>query len=234
VLRQTEHIEMKIIGYLTGVMIVLCSVILAFPHMITGAANDYFDYTYKVELAKSQVQVNETFTARVHTEGICKQSLPVTVNQANITGKIIARLQGKDTEIELNSNFLLQIKNIPSQAGQAFQKDIDVPLVFPESSPPGIYDVIARTTGAQFEVFGFSIDGLAYMPTEPVTVGRVECLNKQTPVTSISSTVTPSLQVVEKTNSTGNLAWPVAGGAAGAVVILGIIVWRTFWHVRKK
>jgi hypothetical protein len=216
-------------------IVITLSVCLAFffiSSINAGATNDYFDYTYSVKLNKTQVQVNESFSAHVSSEGICKQPLPATVNGGTISGKITAQLRGKDIVIDLNPDFSMQFDEIPGQVGQSFQKDADVPLVFPEGSLPGKYDVIARTTGAQFKVFGFTVDGLSYLPTEPITVGTVECLSKPTPVIQANITVTPSPNVPDQTVSNGNRVWLVIGGVMGVIVVLGLILWLSRWHLR--
>ena len=98
--------------------------ILAVPATsIAGASNDYFDYTYQVELSQTQVKINEPFLAHVHSEGTCRQQLPVTVTGAVISGRIIARLQGRSTEVNLNPNFAIQFDGIPGQVGETFRKD---------------------------------------------------------------------------------------------------------------
>jgi hypothetical protein len=223
---------MKRTKYLIIVTVALCLALFFTSSITSGASNDYFDYTYSVKLDKAQVQVNEPFSAHVNSEGTCIQPLPVTVNGGTISGKITARLQGKDTVIDLNPAFSMQIDEIPGQVGQSFRKEVDVPLVFPEGSQPGKYDVIAQTTGAQFRVFGFTVDGSSYLPADPIDVGIIECVSKPTPVIQPSKTVTPSPDVPVMPVSSDNRVWLVVGGAAGGIIVLGMILWIVRSHNR--
>jgi hypothetical protein len=223
---------MKRTKYLMIVTVTLCLALFFTSNITSAASNDYFDYSYSVALSKTQVQISEPFSAHVSAEGTCKQALPVTVNGGTISGKISARLQGKDTVIDLNPDFSVQIDQIPGQVGQSFRKEVDVPLVFPEGSQPGKYDVIAQTTGAQFQVFGFTVDGSSYLPADPIDVGRIECVSKPTPVIQPSITVTPPPDVPVKVVSNDNRVWLVVAGAAGGIIVLGVILWLTRSHLR--
>jgi hypothetical protein len=141
-----------------------------------NSANEFYDYTYKVKLSKTQVQVNETFAAQVESQGTCKENLPATVNEGIIKGKIIAHHRTSNIEVILNPEFEIKFDGIPSLAGESFKKDINVTLVFPPNSQPGIYDITAQTTSAMFQVLFFWVDGLSYLPTDPMSVGAIECL----------------------------------------------------------
>jgi hypothetical protein len=224
---------MKKIKYLLIATVTMCLAIFFTSNIISGASNYYFDYTYSVKLDKTQVQTNEPFSAHVSSEGTCKQPLPAIPNGGTISGKITARLQGKDTVIDLNPGFSMQINEIPGQVGQSFQKEVDVPLVFPEGSQAGKYNVIAQTTGAQFQVFGLTIDASSYLPADPIDVGTIECISKPTPVIQNKITITPSPKISAQSVSNSSLVWLIAGGVAGGIFVLGMILWLTRSHHRR-
>jgi hypothetical protein len=209
----------------------------------SSEANEYFDYSYLVELSKTQVLVNETFIAHVRSQGTCKQDLPTTISEAVISGRIIAKLPESKIETVLNPEFILQFDGIPGEKGQTFQKDADISLIFPEDSRPGTYEIVAQTTGAIFKVFGMWFDGLSYFPTDPIVVGPVECTGKtpvNIPSASANSVVMPSETSESTINSVTEVIpphwsnlWIVWLAVAVGLMILGLIIWR-FMFLRGR
>ena len=120
-MKRTRYLKLSI------VIMSICGWMTAFSQPVASASgNDYFDYTYTLELSQTQVQANESFTAHVYCQATCKKSLPVKVTAGIITGKVVARLQEKSIEVILNSHFVMQIDGIPRKAGESFQKEMDI------------------------------------------------------------------------------------------------------------
>jgi hypothetical protein len=226
-------------------MKLICPLTMAFlliitcfkPVSIIAGAEDnssYYDYSYYVELEKTQVLPGEVFIAHVHSEGTCKQDLPAEVSQAVISGKIVATLREQKVNVVLNPEFKIEFDGIPGEKGQTFRKDIDIYLAFPGDSRHGVYEIVALTTGAVFKVFGIWFDGLSYLSSEPLPVGSIECMSNVT-AGSTSTPLNPQttqmetghhteLTPVEREPSDGFKFWMIWAIAAG-IAISGLAVW---------
>ncbi len=114
--------------------------------------NDYFSYSYSLELGTTEVQGSEVFYATAQGQATCNNDLPLPVSQASCSGRIIARHGTSGAEVVLNSQYELTISSIPQTQGETTQASVDVPLVFPVNSEPGTYTVIGQLIQVRIQV----------------------------------------------------------------------------------
>ena len=162
--------------------------------------NEYFEYTITGELDKTSIQINEQFTARLSSQGICKVDMPISISTVMISIRIYARNKDQNSEITLAPDCSFTMKDIPTEKGKTFTVENKVSLKFPGDSLGGYYDVIVDITSSKFQVFGFWADGLEYMPANPIQIGSIEVYpiaNSQVNITTNPTTSSASMPARE-------------------------------------
>ncbi len=152
----------------------LCLVSVSSNPASAVSPQDYFSFSYDVQLSKSRVQGSELFEATIKATGNCTNTLPLpfsVASEAEITGRIIARHQASGANVTLNSSYTLTIDPFPGQEGETTQVQLVVPLHFPSWSQPGTYSVIAELTEAS--VSGISVTVLLPSSQTVQTVGSI-------------------------------------------------------------
>lgn len=224
--------------------------------------NEYFEYTITGELDKKSVQINEQFTARLSSHGVCKVDMPINIPAVIISIRIYARNKNQNSEVTLVPDYSFKIYDIPTVKGKPFTVENEVSLIFPGDSPDGTYDVLVDITSAKFQVFGFWADGLEYMPANPIRISSIEVYPAATPQVNItpnptsSSTPVPAMEkessispsainITDQTttnidqNSHGSddnsrqFIYGTIFGSAVCLLILGSVLFIT-WVKRKR
>ncbi len=191
--------------------------------------NEYFEYTITGELDKKGVQINEQFNAILSSQGICKVDMPINISDVMVDIRIYARNKKQNSEITLVPDYSLPINDIPTAKGQTFIVENKVSLIFPSDSPDGIYEILVDIIKAEFKIFGFRVDGLEYMPTNPIQISYIEVYSVTTyqaninPNLTARSTTTPAREnessippgSIESTHQTANIIDPNSQSSDG-------------------
>jgi len=141
--------------------------------------DDYFSYSYSIELDSAEVYRDEVFSATVSGQAVCKQTFPfgMTPNAASVTSCVTARHDTTGKEVLLNSGYTVTIDTFPSQPGDSIEKTVVVPLEFPHDSQSGTYTITGVITQARVRVLSFWLDVTGYLPSSQV-LGSVTCFSR--------------------------------------------------------
>jgi hypothetical protein len=113
------------------------------------SVNEYFSYTYDIQLSKTEVQGNEQFYATITGQATCKKDLPLAVSEARVIGRVTARHQSTGAEVVLNSQYTLTITTFPRKQGETASDTVVVPLSFPTTSKSGTYSLTGQLIEAK-------------------------------------------------------------------------------------
>jgi hypothetical protein len=132
------------------------------------SAGDYFIISYEVEFSKDEVYSNELFYATVTGQATCIKDLPLTVSEAYMNGCFVAEHKESGARVILNSSYTITISPFPTKEGETTQGSQTVPLLFPEESQPGRYQVTGELIEARVKaVLWFTVT--SYLPqSEPL------------------------------------------------------------------
>ena len=147
-----------------ALILALCLVPISSNRAAAQSLGDYFSYSYEAEFSKTQIRGSEVFYATMEAEAACYKSLPLSVSQVSMTGRIIARHQVTGDEVELNSSYTTTIDPFPSQEGETTQVTKTVPLQFPQGSQSGTYSVVGELIEAKIQAM-ISLNVTRYLPS---------------------------------------------------------------------
>lgn len=115
---------------------------------------DYFQLSYEpVNFDKVEIAPGGAFNAIIKGHAVCSKSLPISVSQAVITSKVIARHNTSGSSLTLNESYTVTIKPFPGKKGETFEISQAIPLQFPPQAEPGEYTVIGQLIEAKVKVF---------------------------------------------------------------------------------
>ncbi|MFC2060773.1 hypothetical protein ACFLTZ_06815 [Chloroflexota bacterium] len=137
---------------LTALTLVLCLIPITSNPVAAQDLGDYFSISYEVGINKTEVQGSELFYVTINATATCDTDLGVTINQAVITSRVIAKHQVSGDEVILNANYSTTIEPFPSKQGEISQVSQSVPLQFPDESQYGTYDVVGELIEAKLEI----------------------------------------------------------------------------------
>ena len=126
--------------------------------------NDYFSISYNVTFSRSQIFNNNIFYATVTGKATCLNPLPLTFNEAEITGRVIARHQESGAEVTLNPSYMISISPFPNDVGASIESSKQVALRFPAGSPSGFYDIRGELIEARVRATLW-FNATAYLPS---------------------------------------------------------------------
>ena len=124
--------------------------------------SDYFEYEYQASLVdaggnpKTEVHGNESFYARTQGTVTCVEDLPFPydqVSQVRLTFNVVAELQDNGAETILNPGYTTTVNPFPISAGETYTINELIPLIFPQESQSGGYNVIAKLSKAEAKAF---------------------------------------------------------------------------------
>ena len=116
--------------------------------------DEYFTYTYNIELSKTEVHGDEPFSITVTGQATCKKNLPDLINEARIVGRIVAQHQSTGAAVILNPEYILEVKPFPAKEGDTAQDTVNVQLSFPAGSESGTYNIIGQLVEARVRILG--------------------------------------------------------------------------------
>jgi len=129
---------------------------------------DYIQISYgAVEFSSTEVHGNETFYATISGEAVCIRDLPLSISEASISSRVIARHHtGAAGEI-LNPGYTISLKPLPCRKGDSIRISKVIALQFPAESQSGDYDVLAELTEVKARA-GMWIDVTQYLPPSQI------------------------------------------------------------------
>jgi len=128
---------------------------------------DYFTYTYSMELSHEEVVAEQPFTATISGQATCIQDLPISPSKAEFRSRAIGRHAVSGAEVVLNEDYVLTISPFPSLAGETTEETAVVPMFFPPDSEPGTYTVIGELIQARLRLVVW-VDVTSELPSEQV------------------------------------------------------------------
>ncbi len=151
-------------------MCMLASSFLIFPAQKTQALSidDYFVYTYDFTFSKATVIGSETFYVTVNGRATYKKNPPLSVTEATVTSKVVAKQQQTGTEVVLNPEYSLVFSEFPNKDNTTVFKSVQVPLSFPAGSSAGVYSVTGYIIKASVKVVLGDISIIGYLPASQV------------------------------------------------------------------
>ena len=157
---------------LAGWLSALLAAVIAITVSGAGLAHalsldEYFTYSYSMELSHEEVAVEEAFTATISGQATCTKNLPVSPSKAEFTSRAIGRHTVSGVEVVLNDSFMLTVSPFPSLAGESAEGAVAVPMSFPPDGEPGTYTIIGELILARVRV-GFWVDVTSELPSTQV------------------------------------------------------------------
>ena len=209
-------------------ILALCLVSISSSPVVALSVDDYFSYSYDIELGKTEIHRSEVFYATIKGTATCKKNLPLTVSKAHIISRVIAEHQVTGARVMLNSNYTVAIDPFPSKEGEIVQSSEVIPLQFPAQGESGDYSVIGELIEAKVRIRVGWVwiwqDVTSYFPQAQV-MGSVSyiALEEEPPTiafspSSLSFSTPKSSNPANKTlsiwnSSSGTLDWSVSDDA---------------------
>jgi len=160
--------------FIIALVSALCLVLVVSNSAFALSVDDYFSYSYHVELRETEIKGTALFYATITVEATCTKDLPwpySEATEAQITGCVTATDEESGTEVTLNSSYTVTIQPFPSTAGETAQTSQYVTLQFPEGVPSGTYSMVAELIEAKVMALIW-IDVSSYLPSSQ-TIGSV-------------------------------------------------------------
>jgi len=131
------------------------------------SVDDYFTYSYTIQLSQTEVYRDEAFSATVSGQAVCNNNLPfgITPNAASVTSRITARHDATGDVVVLNSGYTVTIDSFPGEPGESVQDSVAVPMSFPYDSQTGTYTITGEIITAKVRVSIIWLDVTNYLPS---------------------------------------------------------------------
>ncbi len=166
------------------------------PQVAAQSAEDYFQISYEpFSFSKTEIHDGEVFSTTVQAHAACIRDLPLSVNEARITGRVIAEHTVSGTWVMLNSSYSINIKPFPYRAGETAEIDKVIYLQFPDGSESGDYNVIGDFVSVEVKILWWWQNIIDYVPQEPIMMGSLTYIpsgESTTPTPNLTPTVTPT------------------------------------------
>ena len=190
------------------------------PPAAAQSAEDYFQISYEpFSFSKTEIYDGEVFFTTVQAHATCTRDLPLSINEARITGGVIAEHTASATRVTLNSSYSVNIKPFPDRAGETAEIDKVIYLQFPDGSESGDYSVIGKTDKVEIPfLFGW-IDVSNYLPQDlDQPMGTLKYISgDKSPTPDLTPTVTP-------TPTATSTPTPEAGIGTGTWMGIGVAI----------
>jgi hypothetical protein len=193
--------------------------------------NDYFQFNFNaVTFDKSEVAAGEAFHYTITGSADCTKDLPLPVSEVTITSQVVAKPASGGAAIVINPSYVIDIKPLPTKAGQSFNINQTVTLQFPAGNAPGSYYVVAQVISAKVKVV-ITLDVTGSFPAES-NMGKVKCIANTASVTTAPAVTLPAaattspgtLSPANATDGTTSLLTIAVIGLIVIVVVLLIII----------
>jgi len=205
-----------VIAIVTAVSLCLISS----PTAAAQSAEDYFQISYEpFSFSKTEIYDGEVFFTTVQAHATCTRDLPLSINEARITGRVIAEHTASATRVTLNSSYSINIKPFPYRAGETAEIDKVIYLQFPDGSESGDYSVMGKTDKVEIPfLFGW-IDVSNYLPQDlDQPMGTLKYISgDKSPTPDLTPTVTP-------TPTATSTPTPEAGIGTGTWMGIGVAI----------
>ena len=154
---------------LTALILALCLVPISSTPVVALNIDDYFLISYDPgEFSKAEIYGDEVFYATIKSTATCINSLPLTVSEAHITGRVTATHQVSGAKVTLNSSYTVTINPFPNKKGEISQVRQDISLHFPEGSQSGTYSVAGELIEAKINTLIGWLTITSYLPPSQV------------------------------------------------------------------
>ena len=203
----------------TVTVVPLC--LISSPPAAAQSAEDYFQISYEpFVFSKTEIHDVEVFFTTVQAHATCTKDLPLSVNEARITGRVIAEHTVSGAWVTLNSSYSINIKPFPYRAGETAEIDKVIYLQFPDGSESGDYNVIGEFVSIEVKIFWWWQNIIYYVPQEPIMMGSLTYIpngESTTPTPNPTPTVTP-------TPTATSTPAPEAGIGTGTWIGIGVAI----------
>ncbi|MEK7353524.1 MAG: hypothetical protein AABZ77_03345 [Chloroflexota bacterium] len=168
------------------------------PPAAAQSAGEYFKIDYgSANLSQSEVSGGGVFYAAIRGKVTCTKDLPMSVSEATITSRMVAKDTVNGTVVILNPSYTVILKPFPSKMGVITEIKLSVPLQFPDTAASGDYNIVAELIEAKVKVAFIWAPVTEYLP-QSQPIGSVKYSSpgisqspSQSPVTSPSTTLPP-------------------------------------------
>ena len=221
--------------------------LISSPPAAAQSAEDYFQISYEpFSFSKTEIYDGEVFYTTVQAHAICTRDLPLSVNEARITGRVIAEHKVSGTRVTLNSSYSINIKPFPYMAGETAEIDKVIYMQFPDGSESGDYNVIGEFVSIEVKVFWWWQDITGYVPQDPIMMGSLRYIpGDKSPTPSSTPTLIPmptatSTSTVTPTPTATSTPAPEAGIGTGtwigigAAIISSIVLILGIWLIKRR
>jgi hypothetical protein len=207
------------------------------PQVAAQSAEDYFQISYEpFSFSKTEIHDGEVFSTTVQAHATCTKDLPLSVNEARITGRVIAEHKESGTWVMLNSSYSINITPFPYRAGETTEIDRVIYLQFPDGSESGDYNVIGDFVSVEVKILWLWQNIIDYVPQEPIIMGSLTYVpsgKSTTPTPNLTPTVTPtptatSTPIPESGIGTGTWVGILVAIISLTALILGV------WLIRRR
>jgi len=148
-------------------VLVLCLWVVNPLSVSAQSVEDYFNINYDpVSLSENEIQGRNVFYATVSGSAICTEDLPVSVDEAVITSRVVAVNTVSSSRVTLNESYTVKIKPFPSKQGESTEIKQVIPLQFPANAESGDYNIIGELIEAKVKVTLMDADVTRYLPQE--------------------------------------------------------------------
>ena len=213
--------KLGIIWYLVIALVTVVPLcLIGSPPAEAQSAEDYFQISYEpFSFSKTEIHDGEVFYTTVQAHATCTRDLPLSINEARITGRVIAEHTVSGAWVTLNSSYSINIKPFPYRAGETAEIDKVIYLQFPDGSESGDYNVIGDFVSVEVKIFWWW-QNIDYVPQEPIMMGSLTYIpggESTTPTPNPTPTVTP-------TPTATSTPAPEAGIGTGTWIGIGVAI----------
>ncbi len=148
-----------------ALILVLCLSVINPLSAAAQSLGEYFSINYQpVSLSQDEVQGSDVFYATVSGEATCTKNLPVPVNAAIITSRVVAENMESGRMVTLNESYTLEIKPFPSKKGESAEINQVIQLQFPGTAESGDYNIVGELIEAKVKVSLVVMDVTSFLP----------------------------------------------------------------------
>ena len=220
-MKQTSF-KLGIIWYLVIALVTIVPLcLIGSPPAEAQSAEDYFQISYEpFSFSKTEIHDGEVFYTTVQAHATCTRDLPLSINEARITGRVIAEHTVSGAWVTLNSSYSINIKPFPDTAGETAEINKVIYLQFPDGSASGDYNIIGDFVSVEVKILWWWQNIIDYVPQEPIMMGSLTYIpggESTTPTPNPTPTVTP-------TPTATSTPAPEAGIGTGTWIGIGVAI----------
>jgi len=153
--------------------LVLALTLAAFLCLVSASSasaqdlSESFEISYDpVTFDKDEINGSEVFHVQISGSFTCAVDLPVSVNEASLTSRVVATHTASNMTVTLNESYTITISPFPSKKGETAEIKQSVPLQFMAKAIPGDYNVVGKIIEAKVKVLFGWVEVTKYLPQE--------------------------------------------------------------------